>query len=182
MRAGNASPTGNLAVSQPSFFEPPRWIGERRKRWTRSLIHRKTTDRTKRDSTPGESLGINGFDCPKKAKARRVRVGLSRRGKLSNPCRRAQPDQSPTWIPFHVRGGQSSAVAQAWKDQTMFNFDPKKERKRAPMCEATYAEIRARLALGELQHDIAADLGINQGRISEVNTGKRGDPHQASLF
>jgi hypothetical protein len=24
-----------------------------------------------------------------------------------------------------------------------------------------------------MQHDIAADLGINQGRVSEVNTGKR---------
>jgi hypothetical protein len=64
----------------------------------------------------------------------------------------------------------------------MFNFDPQKERKRAPMNELTYAEIRARLALGELQHDIAADLGINQGRVSEVNTGKRGDPNQMSLF
>jgi hypothetical protein len=50
------------------------------------------------------------------------------------------------------------------------------------MCEATYAVIRARLALGEIQHDIAADLGINQGRISEVNTGKRGDPNQLSLI
>jgi hypothetical protein len=50
------------------------------------------------------------------------------------------------------------------------------------MNELTYAEIRARLALGELQHDIAADLGINQGRVSEVNTGKRGDPNQMSLF
>jgi len=64
----------------------------------------------------------------------------------------------------------------------MFNFDPKKERHRAPMCELTYAEIRARLASGEMQHDIAADLGINQGRVSEVKTGKRGDPNQMSLF
>lgn len=34
-------------------------------------------------------------------------------------------------------------------------------------------EIRRRLASGDFQHDIAADLGINQGRVSEVNTGKR---------
>lgn len=33
--------------------------------------------------------------------------------------------------------------------------------------------IRARLAKGDYQHRIAADLDINQGRISEVNTGKR---------
>ena len=50
------------------------------------------------------------------------------------------------------------------------------------MCGATYRIIRQRLALGEIQHDIAADLGINQGRVSEVNTGKRGDPNQMSLF
>lgn len=50
------------------------------------------------------------------------------------------------------------------------------------MNEATYRIIRERLALGEIQHDIAADLGINQGRVSEVNTGKRGDPNQLSLF
>jgi len=34
-------------------------------------------------------------------------------------------------------------------------------------------EIRRRLADGEKQHDIAADFGINQGRISEINTGQR---------
>lgn len=40
----------------------------------------------------------------------------------------------------------------------MKHVDVKKERGRAPMCEATYAVIRARLALGEIQHDIAATL------------------------
>lgn len=64
----------------------------------------------------------------------------------------------------------------------MKHFDPKKKRQRAPMNDATYCLIRARLASGEMQHDIAADLGINQGRVSEVNTGKRGDPNQLSLF
>jgi predicted XRE-type DNA-binding protein len=64
----------------------------------------------------------------------------------------------------------------------MFHSKPEKGRIRAPMNEVTYAEIRARLALGQMQHDIAADLGINQGRVSEVNTGKRGDPNQMSLF
>lgn len=64
----------------------------------------------------------------------------------------------------------------------MRHFDPNRERHRAPMCEATYRVVRERLANGEIQHDIAADLGINQGRISEVNTGKRGDPNQLSLL
>lgn len=37
--------------------------------------------------------------------------------------------------------------------------------------------------MGHLQHDIAADLGWNQGRISEVKTGQRGsDPEQPALL
>lgn len=36
------------------------------------------------------------------------------------------------------------------------------------------ARIKRRLLNGEMQHLIAADLRINQGRISEINTGKRG--------
>lgn len=34
-------------------------------------------------------------------------------------------------------------------------------------------EIHRRLSRGEYQHDIAAHFGLNQGRISEVKTGKR---------
>ena len=47
------------------------------------------------------------------------------------------------------------------------------KRKRALLNDETIWEIRRRLAEGEFQHDIAADLGINQGRVSEVKTGKR---------
>lgn len=36
------------------------------------------------------------------------------------------------------------------------------------------ADIKARLRQGEYQHHIAADYGLNQGRISEINTEKRG--------
>jgi len=46
-------------------------------------------------------------------------------------------------------------------------------RYRATLSDDTIYEIRRRLALGELQHDIAADMGLNQGRVSEVKTGKR---------
>jgi len=36
-------------------------------------------------------------------------------------------------------------------------------------------DIKLRLAKGEFQHDIAALHGLNQGRISEINTGKIND-------
>ncbi|MCH2497362.1 MAG: hypothetical protein MK104_10145 [Erythrobacter sp.] len=50
----------------------------------------------------------------------------------------------------------------------------KEGRNRAKLTDETIRAIWDRLRLGEMQHDIAADFGINQGRISEVNTGKRG--------
>lgn len=50
----------------------------------------------------------------------------------------------------------------------------KEGRPRAKLTDEIIREIWRRLRLGEMQHDIAADLGINQGRISEVNTGRRG--------
>ena len=49
------------------------------------------------------------------------------------------------------------------------------------MTAETYRIIRARLAAGHIQHDIAADLGINQGRVSEVKTGKRGSDSSPEL-
>ncbi len=52
---------------------------------------------------------------------------------------------------------------------------------RAPMTADTVREITSRLAKGDYQHDIAADLGLNQGRVSEVKTGKRGS-HPTGLM
>lgn len=49
----------------------------------------------------------------------------------------------------------------------------RKRRSRAKLTPEVRTEILRRLALGHYQHDIAADLGMNQGRISEINTGKR---------
>lgn len=54
---------------------------------------------------------------------------------------------------------------------------------RAPYTPEVFCEVKRRLAAGEFQHDIAADLGWNQGRVSEVKTGKRGaGDSQAELF
>lgn len=35
------------------------------------------------------------------------------------------------------------------------------------------SEIKARLQRGDYQHRIAADYDLNQGRVSEIATGKR---------
>ena len=49
------------------------------------------------------------------------------------------------------------------------------KRKRTRLTAAVIAEIKRMLSLGNMyQHEIAAVLGINQGRVSEVHTGKRG--------
>ena len=55
-------------------------------------------------------------------------------------------------------------------------------RKRQKLDAATIQDVLRRLSAGEYQHDIAADLGVNQGRISEVNTGKRRSSGQMNLF
>ncbi|ALC13847.1 hypothetical protein [Sphingopyxis sp. 113P3] len=58
------------------------------------------------------------------------------------------------------------------------------KRPRAKLTDEVIRIILERLKMGHFQHDIAADLGINQGRVSEVNTGKRGGGQfrQGSLF
>lgn len=48
-------------------------------------------------------------------------------------------------------------------------------RKRFSLSDVAIADIWARLRAGDHQHDIAADYGINSGRVSEINTGKRGN-------
>jgi hypothetical protein len=67
------------------------------------------------------------------------------------------------------------------KDKSMIVERPKRP-ERAPYSPEVFCEVKRRLANGEFQHDIAADLGWNQGRVSEVKTGKRGADDQPSLF
>lgn len=51
---------------------------------------------------------------------------------------------------------------------------PYPRRRRSPEVSPEMAAIiKAMLAHGMAQHDIAARFGINQGRVSEVNNGKR---------
>ena len=54
--------------------------------------------------------------------------------------------------------------------------------RRSQLTRNEIAYIKSRLLKGDLQHDIAAALGINQGRVSEVNTGKRGADVSPSRF
>lgn len=68
------------------------------------------------------------------------------------------------------------------KDKSVRVERPKRP-ERAPYTPEVFCEVMKRLAHGEFQHDIAAELGWNQGRVSEVKTGKRGtNPDQPSLF
>jgi hypothetical protein len=39
--------------------------------------------------------------------------------------------------------------------------------------ETDAAVIKRRLQQSEFQHDVAAEFGVNQGRISEIKSGKR---------
>lgn len=41
-----------------------------------------------------------------------------------------------------------------------------------PVTKEIAAWIKLMLALGYFQHDIAAFFGMNQGRVSEIKTGK----------
>jgi hypothetical protein len=62
-------------------------------------------------------------------------------------------------------------------------FELPQRRDRAPYSDEVFRQVKERLAAGEFQHDIAASLGWNQGRVSEVNTGKRGgDTKQLRLL
>ncbi len=49
-------------------------------------------------------------------------------------------------------------------------FDPKKTSRKLVFDDAV--EVWRRRRRGHLQHHIAAHLGVNQGRISEILTGK----------
>lgn len=56
-------------------------------------------------------------------------------------------------------------------------------RKRSPRLTMEMADkIRILARIGMMQHDIAAQVGVNQGRVSEVLTGKRFPPREPDLF
>jgi hypothetical protein len=50
-----------------------------------------------------------------------------------------------------------------------------RRRTRYPLSDAAISDIWMRLRAGDMQHDIAADYGVNPGRVSEINTGLRGN-------
>ncbi|TVR05606.1 MAG: hypothetical protein EA385_17485 [Salinarimonadaceae bacterium] len=64
---------------------------------------------------------------------------------------------------------------------------PFPRRRRSPdVTPEMAAKIKYLLALSITQHDIAAHFGINQGRVSEINTGMKfpgiEPPRQLDLF
>lgn len=59
-----------------------------------------------------------------------------------------------------------------------------RKRKSPPLTPEMAAKIKALLSTGMAQHDIAAFFRVNQGRVSEVNTGAKFsgvEPAQLSL-
>ena len=50
-------------------------------------------------------------------------------------------------------------------------FPVSRRRRSRPVSPEMARAIKAMLEAGMLQHDIAAHFGINQGRVSEINTG-----------
>lgn len=56
-------------------------------------------------------------------------------------------------------------------------------RKHSPRLTPAMADqIRRLRRTGMMQHDIAAHIGVNQGRVSEVLSGKRFPPQTPDLF
>ena len=49
---------------------------------------------------------------------------------------------------------------------------PQRRRRSPKVTPEMAARIKHKLGLGLMQHDIASEEGINQGRVSEINTGK----------
>ena len=48
------------------------------------------------------------------------------------------------------------------------------QKRRSPVVTSEMAtKIKAMLKAGMNQHDIAAQFGVNQGRVSEINTGMK---------
>lgn len=85
-----------------------------------------------------------------------------------------------TWCVISHRGGTVNPVVHM-EGKTM-NAERPNRPTRAPYTPENFDLVRMRLAAGEYQHDIAADLGWNQGRISEVKTGKRGRKSEQPEF
>lgn len=86
------------------------------------------------------------------------------------------PEPEAGKSPSHV-GAFSHVTGPVKTVENMEGKSMKSERPKRPirakLTNEVIAEIRKLLREGWYQHDIAAKLGVNQGRISEVNTGKR---------
>ena len=125
------------------------------------------------DSTLTLNLGSTARDSPKYDKGSAFEAPSLSRGQAARRFtgQSAQPGISPSSADSHRLGGPvksghiARGISKMKTDRT--------NRKRALLNDEVIWEIRRRLANGEFQHDIAADLSINQGRISEVKTGKR---------
>ena len=106
-------------------------------------------------------------------------AGVSDRGQLSrasSPVRESGNYPLEGRNVFHGGMTPSRPVVCQIRNMTLVNIPQRPPRRsRFPLSDAAIADIWARLRAGDIQHDIAADYGTNPGRVSEINTGKRGN-------
>lgn len=90
---------------------------------------------------------------------------------MSNKCRRGGSDAETEGSCL----GNGEPTASNFSEQDGICQEARKLKKKSPPVTPEMAAIIKRLLRQGhlLQHDIAARFGINPGRVSEINTGKR---------
>ena len=94
------------------------------------------------------------------------------------------PSGESNSLGFLIASANNAHRAEREKSMNSIVTFPHKKRSPAVTPEMA-SEIKALVDVGMNQHDIAARYGINQGRVSEINTGAKFpgiEPKQLELF
>jgi len=121
-----------------------------------------------------DELIVPGTTKPRRWQAPGLLIGGNSRGLVVRTRERSQPR-----VGGNVYTLDDSRQYRSFANEglNMANNLPKRpqRRPRFPLSDEAIADIWARLRAGDYQHDIAADYGTNAGRVSEINTGRRGN-------
>jgi hypothetical protein len=117
------------------------------------------------DSETANQSAITKIAGPEKTKTHRWRGGFSDQDSLAKTVLKARG-----WNDLTNEGDMLT-----WESRQAFRSAMRKERYMATrLTDETIRAIWKRLRKGDYQHKVAADFDLNQGRVSEINTGKRG--------